>query len=202
MHRLSPHAEYARCRLRAARAAFGGAALFGLIVLLPSGCETEPEEVSVRNEMTAYMDQARLWAATEAEINTAISRVREDQFVHDDLVIDTLRPAVGVAHDYVAELEAYVPNTPALVSVHQGYVEAWRAHEFALASVLDAVERKDYVDLSRANTELLEAQRSVSDVLAALARLLREAGVASETPPDRLLAPPEEFQGFQVDPKR
>lgn len=175
--------------------------ILGLIAL-SNGCETETEEVGVQNDLTAYMDQARLWAATEAEINTAISRVREDQFVHDDLVIDTIRPAVGVAHDYVAELEAYVPDTPALVSVHQGYVEAWRAHEFALASVLDAVERKDYLQLSHANTELLDAQRSVSDVLAALARLLREAGVAAETPPDRLLAPPGEFQGFEVDPSR
>ena len=69
--------------------------------------------------------------------------------------------------------------------VHQGYIESWRAHEFALVSVVDAVERQDYIQLSRANDELLEAQRSVSDVLAALARLLREAGLTPDTPTGR-----------------
>lgn len=156
----------------------------------------------MQNDLTQYMDQARIWAATEAKINTAISRVREDQFVHDNFIIDTLRPAVGVAHEYVVELEQYVPDTPALVSVHQGYIEAWRAHEFALAAVLDSVERKDYIQLSHSNAELLEAQRSVSDVLAALARLLREAGIVSDTPLERPLTPPQGFYGFEVTPSR
>ena len=161
-----------------------------------SGCL--PEAVSVQDDLTAYMDQARLWAATEAKINTAIASVRKDQFVHDDFVLETMRPAIGVAREYVVELERYEPQSPALVQIHQGYVESWRAHEFALVSVVDAVERQDYIQLSRANGELLEAQRSVSDVLAALARLLREAGLSPDTPTGRPLAPPS--QGFSIDP--
>ena len=161
-----------------------------------SGCL--PEAVSVQDDLTAYMDQARLWAATEAKINNAIASAREDQFVHDDFVLETMRPAVGVAREYVVELERYEPKSPALAQVHQGYIESWRAHEFALVSVVDAVERQDYVQLSRANDELLEAQRSVSDVLAALARLLREAGLAPDTPTGRPLTPPRE--GFSIDP--
>ncbi len=161
-----------------------------------SGCQ--PEVVSIQDDLTAYMDQARLWAATEAKINNAIASVRKDQFVHDDFVLETMRPAVGIAREYVVELERYEPQSPALVQVHQGYIESWRAHEFALVSVVDAVERQDYIQLSRANDELLEAQRSVSDVLAALARLLREAGLTPDTPTGRPLEPPS--QGFSIDP--
>ncbi len=161
-----------------------------------SSCQ--PETASVRDDLTAYMDQARLWAATEAEINNAIASARRDQFVHDDFVLETIRPAIGVAREYVVELERYEPQSSALAQVHQGYIESWRAHEFALVSVVDAVERQDYIQLSQANGELLEAQRSVSDVLAALARLLREAGLAPDTPPGRPLEPPS--QGFSVDP--
>ena len=176
-------------------------ALFiGLSLLLISGCPPESEVDPVQDDLTTYMDEARLWAATEARINTAISSVRQDQFVHDDFVIETLRPAIGTAREYVAELENYVPNTEALVSVHQGYIEAWRAHEFAMASVVDAVERKDYVQLSQSNDELVEAQRSVSDVLAALARLLREAGITPETPSGQPPAPPGGMGGFEVSP--
>ena len=167
-------------------------------IALLSACQVE--EVNVQGELTTYMDQARLWAATEAKINNAIASARKDQFVHDDFVLETMRPAIGVAREYVAELEHYEPKSPALAQVHQGYIESWRAHEFALVSVVDAVERQDYIQLSRANIELLEAQRSVSDALAALARLLRGAGLASDTPTEHPLAPPTPSQGFAIDP--
>ena len=170
--------------------------LAGLWLVVLFGCQFEA--VSLQDDLTAYMDQARLWAATEAEINNAIASVREDQFVHDDFVLETMRPAIGVAREYVVELERYEPQSPALTQVHQGYIESWRAHEFALVSIVDAVERQDYIQLSRANNELLEAQRSVSDVLAALARLLRESDLSPDTPTERPLAPPS--QGFSVDP--
>ena len=91
--------------------------------------------------------------------------------MHNDFVLATMRPAIGVAREYVAKLEQYEPHGSSLMSVHQGYIESWRAHEFAMVSIIDAVERQDYIQLSRANEELLEAQRAVSDSLAALARL-------------------------------
>ncbi len=174
-----------------------------LLALLGLGasCSTpEDQKNRLQEDLTKYMDQARLWAATEAQINNAISNVRRDQFVHDDFVIDTLKPAVGTAHEYVLELENYRPELPATQGVHQGYIEAWRAHEFALASIVNAAETKDYRQLAKANTELLEAQRAVSDGLAALARLLQEAGLGSETPAGIPPAPPS-GPGFEITPR-
>lgn len=164
--------------------------------LVPLGCSSK--ESNVKEDLTRYMDQARLWAAVEAQINNAISSVRRDQFVHDEFVSETLKPIVGVAQQYVGQLESYQPRTPPLYNVHQEYIEAWRAHYFAMASLVDAVEKKDYVQLAKANNDLLEAQRSVSDALADLARLLREAGMRSETPSGQPPAPPAE--GFEVSP--
>ena len=167
----------------------------GLLFL--SGCP-RPNEHNAKEDLTHYLDKARLWAATEAQINNAIANVRRDQFVHDDFVAATLKPAVGIARDYVQELENYRPQTPSLYNIHQEYIEAWRAHYFALAAVVDAVEKKDYLQLAKANSDLLEAQRSVSDALADLARLMREAGIQPETPSDQPPAPPQE--GFEVSP--
>ena len=168
-----------------------------LCLLFVSGCP-RPNEHNAKEDLTHYLDKARLWAATEAQINTAIASVRKDQFVHDDFVATTLKPAVGIARDYVQELENYRPQTPSLYNVHQEYIEAWRAHYFALAAVVDAVEKKDYIQLAKANSDLLEAQRSVSDALADLARLMREAGIQPETLSDQPPAPPQE--GFEVSP--
>jgi Tfp pilus assembly protein PilP len=165
-------------------------------IVVPLGCSSK--ENNVKEDLTRYMDQARLWAAAEAQINNAISSVRQDQFVHDEFVSETLKPAIGVAQQYVEQLESYQPSTPPLYNVHQEYIEAWRAHYFAMASMVDAVEKKDYVQLAKANNDLLEAQRSVSDALADLARLLREARMRPETPPSQPPAPPTE--GFEVSP--
>jgi hypothetical protein len=171
--------------------------------LFLSAC-SRPEGTSPKEDLTQYVDKARLWAATEAQINNAIAKVREDQFVHDELVIDTLRPIVGVSQEYVQQLENYHPQTPPLRNVHLEYVEAWRAHYLAIASIVDSMEKKDYILLSQANNDLLEAQRSVSDALADLARLMREAGLRagpSGDQPSAPPAPPPPGPGFEVTPK-
>ena len=168
--------------------------IFGIFVL--SSCSSKAS--NVKGDLTQYIDKARLWAATEAQINNAIASARRDQFVHDDFVAETLKPAIGIAREYVQELENYRPHTSPLYNIHQEYIEAWRAHYFAMAALVDAVEKKDYIQLAKANNDLLEAQRSVSDALADLARLLREAGIQRETPSDQPLAPPTE--GFEVSP--
>ena len=149
------------------------------------------------------MDQARLWAATEAQINNAIITVRRDQFVNDESTINTLKPIVGITQEYVQQLEKYHPQAKPLQNVHQEYIEAWRAHHFAIAGIIDCVEKKDYIQLAKANTDLLEAQRSVSDALSDLASLLRKAGLRSETatPDQPPPMPPQESPGFSVSPK-
>jgi hypothetical protein len=160
--------------------------------------------VSPQEDLTRYIDNARFWAATEAQINNAIATVREDQFVHDDVIIGTLRPVVGVSQEYVQQLENYQPRTPPLRNVHLEYIESWRSHYLALASIIDSVEKKDYIQLATSNNDLLEAQRSVSDALADLARLMREAGLRSDSPEDQQStppAPPSPGPGFEVSPK-
>jgi hypothetical protein len=162
------------------------------------GCPS-PRQASLKDDLTQYLEKARLWAASEAKINNAIAAVRQDQFVHDDFVANTLKPAIGVAQEYIQELEGYNPSTPPVHNVHLEYIEAWRAHFFAMAAVVDAVEKKDYVQLAKANNDLLEAQRSVSDALADLARLLKEAGLGGESP-DAPSLPPPPGEGFTVSP--
>lgn len=174
--------------------------LFGVLcTLLCVGCHA-PREQKVKEDLSQYLEQARLWAATEAQINSAIAAVRRDQFVHDDFVTKTLKPAIGVARDYVAQLEQYQPSTPPVHNVHLEYIEAWRAHYFAMAAVVDAVEKKDYIQLAKANNDLLEAQRSVSDALADLARLLKEGGLGAESPEGQIPPPPGTGEGFVVSP--
>lgn len=173
-----------------------------LSCLFLSACP-RPQEADVKTDLTKYMDEARLWAATESQINNAIIAVRRDQFVHDDFTVNTLRPIVGVTQEYVQRLEKYQPQAKPLQNVHQEYIEAWRAHHFAIAGIIDCVEKKDYIQLAKANTDLLEAQRSVSDALSDLANLLQKAGLRSETaaPGQPSLSPPQESPGFSVSPQ-
>ena len=176
--------------------------LLCLCLFFLSGCP-RPQETNTKADLTKYMDEARSWAATEAQINNAIITVRRDQFVNDDVTIKTLKPIIGVAQEYVQRLENYHPQAKPLQNVHQEYIEAWRAHHFAIAAMTDAVEKKDYLQLAKANTDLLEAQRSVSDALSDLARLLREAGLRSETtaPNQPPPMPSQQSPGFPVSPQ-
>src|SRR5438552_4634518 len=94
---------------------------FAFWVLFLFGCS--PKESDAKGDLTQYMDKARLWAATEAQINNAIASVRRDHFVHDASVAEALKPAVGIARAYVQQLENYRPPPPSLYNVHQEYIE-------------------------------------------------------------------------------
>jgi hypothetical protein len=140
--------------------------------------------MTVTDDLKQYLQEARSWVAAEAQINSAITRVREDQFVHEDLVIETFRPVIQVAEDHVLRLEGYEPYTPQLSTAHQQYIKAWRAHPLALSTVVEAAEKKNYVQLAAARDQLLAAQSAVRDALGGLAMLMDEAGLrAQPTPP-------------------
>ncbi|MBM4258030.1 MAG: hypothetical protein FJ147_19320 [Deltaproteobacteria bacterium] len=144
------------------------------------GCP-RPQEPDIRADLTTYLDEARSWTATEAQISNAIVSVRQEQFVNDAFTIQTLKPIVNVAQEYVQRLEKYHPQAAPLQNVHQEYIEAWRSYHLAIAGIIDCVEKKDYVQLAKANTDLLEAQRSVADALSDLDGLLRRAGLRAAT---------------------
>lgn len=169
------------------------------ILSLQASCRSRT--VNIKEDLLQYQEKARLWAATEGQINRAIASVRIDQFVHDDFVKQMLKPAIDIAREHVQQLEQYQPKSPPLINVHQEYVEAWRAHHLALVTIIDSVDKKDYIQLAKANNDLIQAQRSVSDALADLARLSREAGIQSEPAPGEQ-PPPSPQRGFTATPTR
>lgn len=168
-----------------------------LILSLQASCRSRT--VNVKEDLLQYLEKARSWAVVEGQINRAIASVRIDQFVHDDFVKQMLKPAIDIAREHVQQLEQYQPKSPPLINVHQEYIEAWRAHHVALATIIDSVDKKDYIQLAKANNDLIQAQRSVSDALADLARLSREAGIQSEPAPGEQAKPPSPG-GFEVTP--
>lgn len=154
-----------------------------LAILLQPACHSKT--VNIKEDLQQYVEKVRVWATLEKPIKTAITKVRQDQFVHDDFVLETLKPAVEASQQYVRELESYHPLTQPLINVHKEYIEAWRTHALLLAEIVAAIEKKDYIQLAKSNTDLFDAQESGSATLEDLARLLQEAGIykAPEQPP-------------------
>lgn len=146
-----------------------------------SSC-TPPQEENIGEDIGTYLEKKKDWQETEGRINAAIEIVRWDQFVHDDLTINVLSPFVGVAEEHVRTLEEYLPKTPPVSNIHQQYTEGWRAHQFALAALVDSAERQDYVQLATAHTNLSQAQRTVLSTTATLTQLAEQAGVIEPAP--------------------
>lgn len=166
--------------------------LFVLSGLL-SSC-APPQEESIAQDLESYLAKKKSWQDTEGRINAAIEIARRDQFVHDDLTINVLSPFVGVAEEYVRELEEYVPKTLPVSNIHQRYIEGWRAYQFALAGLVDSAQRQDYVQLATAHTNLLQAQGTVLSTVANLTHLAEQAGVIEPIPAAQA-APPSPTSG-------
>lgn len=146
-----------------------------MALLLQPACRSKT--VNIKEDLSQYVEKVRAWATLEKPIKDAITKARRDQFVHDDFVLEALKPAVDASRHYVQELENYHPLTQPLINVHKEYIEAWRIHSLLLASIVDAIEKKDYIQLAKSNTDLFDAQQSSSATLEDLARLLQEAGI-------------------------
>ena len=161
-----------------------------LYCLLFSAC-SPPQEHSVQDDITQYLEKKQDWLLTENRMNTAIETVRRDHFVHDDLTINVLRPLIGLSQDHIRELEVYQPQTLPVSNIHQQYIEGWRAQQFAIAAAVDAAERQDYVQLSNANTDIFQAQQVVLNTDANLNQLAEQAGLRTPSPADQAPAEPQ-----------
>lgn len=154
------------------------------------GSCTPPKEENIAEDIRTYLEKKKGWQETEGRINAAIEIARRDQFVHDDLTTNVLSPFVGVAEEHVRALEGHLPQTSPVSNIHQQYTEGWRAHHFALASLVDSAERKDYVQLATAHTNLLQAQRTVLSTVATLTQLAEQTGVIEPNPEEAVPSSP------------
>lgn len=173
-----------------------GWGLYLCLCLLALGCSRSPQETHVKADLTQYLNQARAWVAAEEQVNTAVMRVRADEFVHEDVVVGTLRPAIDIVQKHIQTLEQYQPRTPRLSGLHQQYIKAWRAHALAMAAVVEAMEKKDYVRLATAKNEMAVAQNAVGTALNGLAGLMEETGLREKPTPPQANGPEEETSGM------
>jgi phage I-like protein len=151
------------------------------------GCASKPqEEDTFTTDMTQYLAKARTWVAAETKVNDAVVAVRRDQFVHDDLTIEQLKPALDVIKTHIDDLEKYQPRTPRVQDAHQRYIKAWRANHAALTEIVTSVEKKDYIYLATANGNLMAAQGMVAQALDELRSLMEEAGLLATPPPSQM----------------
>lgn len=171
-----------------------------LWVLVLFGCSRSPTESNVKADLEHYLDQARAWVAAEEQANAAIMKVRADQFVHEDIVVGTLRPAINIVQTHIQTLEQYEPRTPSLASLHQQYIKAWRTYPPAMTAIVDAMEKKDYVRLATAKDELMAAQNTVAMALNGLAGLMEETGLRPKPTPAEAAGTEEAKDGIQEGP--
>lgn len=149
-----------------------------------SACPSS-REPSVHDDIKQYLEKKHDWLPTENQVNAAIEIVRRDHFVHDDLTVNVLTPFIGLSQDYIRELEAYQPRTPPVSTIHQQYIEGWRAYQFAIAAAVDAAERQDYGQLSSANADLFRAQQLVMNTSTNLNHLAERTGISPPDPPEQ-----------------
>jgi hypothetical protein len=144
-----------------------------VLTVVGVGCNSGAggEAAVLGQDLRDYEQRLRMWAPIEHSISRPLAAVEREQFVDDEVVIETLTPVIGTVRDYVEILEAYEPKTTALQGFHRRYTEIWRAHQRACEKIVRGAETKDYVLLGRGARELREANLGLRDLLAELAQM-------------------------------
>ena len=157
---------------------------FALMMILALGCTSPPaRDPAVVEDVLQYVAKIKKWEPVEVETLKAIKDVRESQFVDDEYVVATLSGVMDDMQLHLAEIDRYQPRTAAVTEVHERYRKAWNDLHGAFSSVIVAMERKDYVALSKGTEGLRTSRQELLLVAAAIDILLEDSGLKEPAGP-------------------
>ena len=151
-----------------------------LILLLATlaSCTSPPaRDPAVVEDVLQYITKIKKWEKVENEALKAMSDVKRSQYVDDEYVVATLGGAMDDIQLHLAEIGQYRPATPPVTEVHERYRKAWQDLHDAFQAVIDAMQRKDYVALSKGTEGLRTSREELLMVAAALSILMEDSGL-------------------------
>lgn len=152
-------------------------AVASLLVLLVSCTSPPARDPAVVEDVLQYVAKIKKWEPVEAEALKAIKDVRESQFVDDEYVVATLGAVMDDVQLHLAEIKTYQPMTPPVTEVHERYRRAWQDLHDSFTAVIDAMQKKDYVALSKGTESLRTSRQELLLVAAAISILLEDSGL-------------------------
>jgi hypothetical protein len=155
-------------------------------MLLALACTSPPpRDPAVVEDVLQYVAKIKKWEPVEIETLKAIKDVRESQYVDDEYVVATLGGVMDDMQLHLAEIDRYQPRTSAVTEVHERYRKAWKDLHDSFSAVIEAMERKDYVALSKGTESLRTSRQELLLVAAAIDILLEDSGLKDQEGADR-----------------
>jgi len=159
--------------------------MYRLLVVVPllvaSACtQASPRDPAVTQDVVTYVAKIKKWEPIETEVLKTIRDLRRSQYVDDDYVITTVAGVMDDVELHLEEIARYQPRTEPVVEVHDRYRAAWRGLRDSFATILNAMERKDYIALSRGTEAMARSRDELVTVAAALNLLLKESGLKQD----------------------
>jgi hypothetical protein len=149
-----------------------------LALLVIAACTRPPaRDPAVVEDVLQYVAKIKKWEPVEAEALKAIHDVRQSQFVDDEYVVATLGGVMDDVQLHLAEINRYQPMTPTVTEVHDRYRRAWQDLHDAFSTVIESMQRKDYMQLAKGTEALRTSREELLMVAAALSILLEDSGL-------------------------
>jgi DNA repair ATPase RecN len=148
------------------------------LLLLTGACAHAPaRDPAVAQDLLEYVDKIKKWEPVEAQVLRAIRDVRRSQYVDDDYVIATLSEVMDDVELHREEIRRYQPRTQLVIGVHKRYRTAWKDLQDSFATIIAAMQQKDYMRLSHGTDAMARSRGELITVAAELSRLLEETGL-------------------------
>jgi hypothetical protein len=152
--------------------------MVAIVLLFFGGCTgARTRDPVVAQDVLAYVAKIKKWEPVEAEVLRTIRDLRRSQYVDDDYVVATIADVIDDVQLHLEEIERYQPQTAPVIEVHERYRAAWRDLHDSFATIMSAMEQKDYLQLSRGTEAMARSRVELVTVAAALNLLLEESGL-------------------------
>jgi hypothetical protein len=154
------------------------AAAVVLVAFFALSCTSPPtRDPAVVEDVLQYIAKIKKWEPVEAKALKAIKDVQRSQYVDDEYVVATLGAVMDDIQIHLAEIGNYQPMTKPVTEVHARYRKAWQDLHDAFQTVIDAMQRKDYMSLSKGTEGLRTSRQELLLVAAALSILMEDSGL-------------------------
>ena len=150
-------------------------AIFLPILILLSGCSSDPVQDDLLNYVNKEMKEA---AKLESTAVSAYERVSGTNYQDDQTMYDVLnRDVIPNYNEFIKELDSVKIETDEVREIHEIYIEGADKQFKAFAIIKQALEEQDADLIQKANDMLADARKHLREYQTKLNKLAKEHDV-------------------------
>ncbi len=124
------------------------------------------------SDFNSYVTDVGALSSRESDILARYDSVSGDNYTDDATMYDVLVALVPDIRSFTTDLETIQPSDPALLELHNKYIQGWNDQYNGMTKIIGALENQDYSAMADANQLLASGRALIREYTTGLGALV------------------------------